>query len=59
MPFSVRDALESWSSRDVEKAIKSMLMMIPGVIFGVYGQRGTKGVLMEFQLLEIFCEADV
>jgi len=33
MPFSVRDALESWSSRDVEKATKCMSMMIPGVIF--------------------------
>ncbi|KAG5584105.1 hypothetical protein H5410_044539 [Solanum commersonii] len=31
MPFSVRDALESWSPRDVEKAIKSMSMMIPDI----------------------------
>ncbi|KAG5618937.1 hypothetical protein H5410_018761 [Solanum commersonii] len=27
------DALESWSSRDVDKAIKNMSMMIPGAIF--------------------------
>ena len=33
MPFSVRDAIESWSSLDVDKAIKSMSMMTPGAIF--------------------------
>ena len=33
MFFSVTDTLESWNSRDVDKATKSMSMMIPGVIF--------------------------
>ncbi|KAH0681497.1 hypothetical protein KY290_022883 [Solanum tuberosum] len=59
MPFSIRDALESWSSWEVGKAIKTIWLMIPGALFWCLWTRGTNNVLMEFQLLENFCEADV
>ena len=59
LPFSVRDALESWSSRDVDKAIKSMSMMIPGTIFWCLWTERNKRCFDGISTSRISCEADV
>ncbi|KAG5568628.1 hypothetical protein H5410_064358 [Solanum commersonii] len=49
MPQIVKEAYSRWNTWRVDKSIKKVWLMIPGVNFGVYGLKGTVDVLMGSQ----------